>query len=126
MIFNSILFLMVCGIILAIIARKKQKIIDKYGKPIDFLTVSSLNFQFRPSGINLTFILIYDNKILISIGNEEISINKDNFISFDEPTFLKPCAIKFKVDTIYKTRSIYFSIIRKNQIEKIKRELKNF
>ena len=126
MIFNLIILLIICSIYLIIVTSKKQKIIKKYGKPINFFIVSSLNFQFRISAINLTIISIYNNKIVISIDNEDIFINKENFVSFDEPTFLKPCAIRFKVDNIYQTRSIVFSIIGKKQIKKIKSVLNNF
>ncbi len=126
MIFNALLLIVICGIFYYDYYNNKQKIIERYGKPKDFLVVSSLNFQFRPSAINPTIIAIYNNKILISIGSEKIFINKENFVSFEEPTFFKPCSIKFKVDNVYKTRSISFSIISKKQLNKVKYVLNQF
>ena len=126
MIFNALLLIVICGIFYYDYYNNKQKIIERYGKPKDFFIVSSLNFQFRPSAINPTIIAIYNNKILISIGSEKIFINKENFVSFEEPTFFKPCSIKFKVDNVYKTRSISFSIISKKQLNKVKYVLNQF
>ena len=126
MFFNSIILIIICSIILIFIASQKQKIIKKYGKPINFFVASTFSCQFRISAINLAITAIYNDKIVISIDNEDILINKENFVSFDEPTFLKPCTIKFKVANIYQTRSISFSIISKKQIEKIKYVLNNF
>lgn len=126
MAFDILLLLIICGIFYCHYYNNKQKIIERYGKPKDFFIVSSLNFQFRPSAINPTIIAIYNNKILISIGSEKFFINKENFVSFEEPTFFKPCSIKFKVDSVYKTRSIRFSIISKKQVNKVKDVLNQF
>ena len=126
MIFNVLLLLVICGIFYYYYYDNKQKIIKRYGKPKDFFVVSSLNFQFRPSAINLTIIAIYNSEILISIDSEKFFINEENFVSFEEPTFFKPCSIKFKVDNVYKTRSISFSIISKKQVNKIKYALNQF
>lgn len=126
MILNFILLLVLCSIIVFYYKNKKQKILDKYGVPINLLFLSTYNLSFRISAINPTFIAIYDNKLIIIIGNEEILINKENFISFSEPTFIKPCTIKFKVNSIYKSREIHFSIISKKQISIIKNTLSKF
>ena len=116
-----VLFLVL--IILTIILQMKyglRRIQKPYGKPLFYFWCSSWYAKYQITALNLTLISFFEDYLIISRHGEDLVINKENFLEFKEPTFLKGCYIKLKVNTIEKTKTIYFSIIRKKEIKKMK------
>lgn len=97
-----------------------KRIQKTYGKPLFYFWCSSWYAKYQITAINLTLVSFFKDYLIISRNGEDLVINKENFFEFREPTFLKSSYVKFKVDTIEKTKTIYFSIIRKKEIKKVK------
>ena len=113
--------------------RIPNSVIEKYGLPkYTFLTSiiyapfknsSCYNPSFRNRALNVTFIFIYDNYMIIKNNYSEWILNKDNFIEFNKPAFLKNCSIKIKDDNIYKSECIELTFLSKKKIKLIEQFL---
>ncbi len=103
-----------------------SKVIKEYGVPNMSFWTSRYTFALRPSGINPTFICLYDSFILIQGLSDKWIIDKNNYVDFKQGGLVFPYTLKFKVDNIYKYEEIKFSMLSGKNAKLMQKLLNNF
>ena len=103
-----------------------SKVIKEYGIPNISFWASRYTFALRPSGINPTFICLYDNFIVIQGLSDKWVIDKNNYVDFKQGALVFPYTLKFKVDNIYKHEEIKFTMLSVTNAKLMQKLLNNF
>lgn len=103
-----------------------SKVIKEYGVPNMSFWVSRYSFAPRPSGINPTFICLYDTFIAIQGLSDKWVINKNNYVDFKQGGLVFPYTLKFKVDNIYKYKEIKFTMLSGKNAKLMQQLFNNF
>jgi len=130
-----IIFILIIFVISSIVIFSEipNKIKKQYGEPNNYFITSIIYSPFknsscigtRPSALNLTYIFIYDNFLVVKNNKSEWIINKDTFIEYTPPAFFKQCSIKIKEDNIYKSECLEFSHMPKQKLLILEKFLKD-
>ncbi len=103
-----------------------SKVIKEYGVPNISFWTSRYTFALRPSGINPTFICLYDTFVVIQELSDKWIIDKNNYVDFKQGGFIFPYTLRFKADNIYQYEEIKFTMLSDKNAKLIQELLNKF